>query len=61
MFGLISKKKIRRVLRYLIMFLTVFLSTEYIFGSDIDHSKVFILSTIVTIVFCILDVYYPLM
>lgn len=56
---LISKKKIRRFLRYVIMFLVIFIASQYVPNSCIDYNSAFILSTIAAITFTILDLHFP--
>jgi hypothetical protein len=56
----ISKKYIRRFLRYIIMFFILFLASQYIPECKISYESAFILSTIGAISFALLDMYYPL-
>lgn len=58
---IISKKKMRRFLRYLILFFVVFITTQYIPQCTISYSTAFILGTIAALTFSILDMYFPLL
>lgn len=58
--GLLSRKQIRKMLRYFIIFLAVFISSQYIPECSISYSTAFIMAAIASITFCIIDMYFPL-
>jgi uncharacterized MnhB-related membrane protein len=58
---LVSRKRLRKFLRYIIMFLTVFISTQYIPECSINYNTAFIMAAIASIVFCIIDMYFPVL
>jgi hypothetical protein len=57
---LISKKKLRKMLRYTVMFLAIVLLLKLVPTIDIDNMSVLIISTITAITFVLLDIYYPI-
>lgn len=57
---LISRKSLRRFLRYIVMFFVVFILALYIPECKVSLSTAFILAVISTVVFCLLDMYFPL-
>ena len=57
---IISRKTLRRVLRYFIMYLVVFLVALYIPECKISLTTAFIIAVISTVVFCLLDMFFPL-
>ena len=59
--GLISRKQVRKMLRYFIMFLAVFISSQYIPECNVSYATAFIMATIASITFCIIDMYFPLL
>ena len=58
---LLTKKRMRRFIRYLIIFLVVFISTQYIPECSITYITAFIIGTIASMTFAILDMYFPLL
>ena len=56
----ISRKRTRKLLRYLILFLSVFISSQYIPECSISYATAFILATIAAVTFTIVDMYFPL-
>lgn len=58
---IISRKNIRRFLRYAIMFLTVFIASQYIPECKISYATAFIMATVAVVTFAIIDMYYPLL
>jgi len=58
---LISKKRVRKFMRYIIMFLSLFVSTQYIPECSINYSTSFIMAAIAAITFCIIDMYFPVL
>ena len=56
----LSRKTFRRVLRYFIMFFVVFIATQFIPECKVSYQTAFILAATSTIVFAILDMYFPL-
>ena len=59
--GTISRKSIRKFLRYMIMFFSVFITTQYIPECSISYITAFILGTTAALTFTIIDIYYPLL
>lgn len=57
---LLSKRTLRRLLRYLLMFFTIYIATQLIQECPINPSTSFIIATIAVIVFALLDIYFPL-
>ena len=57
---LIGKKRARRFLRYLIMFLTLIIVSKSILVHELSTRDSFILSTVGVITFAVLDMYYPI-
>ncbi len=57
---LISKKRVRKILRYFIMFFSLFISTQYIPECPINYSTSFMMAAIAAITFCIIDMYFPI-
>lgn len=60
MFKIISKKRTRKILRYLIMFMAVFLASQYTPECSVSYQTSFIMATIGAVTFCIIDMYFPL-
>ena len=58
---LISKKRARKILRYFIMFLTVFITSQYIPECDISYRTAFIMAVVASITFTIIDMYFPIL
>lgn len=56
----VSRKRARKLLRYLIIFLSVFLSSQYIPECSISYTTAFILATIAAVTFSVIDMYFPL-
>ncbi len=61
MWNLIEKQKLRKILRYLIVFSSVFLASQFIPECRISFATSFILATISAIAFCITDMYFPIL
>jgi hypothetical protein len=59
--NLISRKKARKILRYLTMFLSVFIASQYIPECEISYETAFIMASVAAIVFTIIDMYFPLL
>jgi len=59
MMGIISRKSIRKVLRYMILFLSVFISSQYIPECGISYETAFIMGAVASISFAIIDMYFP--
>lgn len=57
----ISRKTIRRFLRYIIMFFAVFITSQYIPECKISYATAFIMATTAVVTFAIIDIYYPLL
>lgn len=55
-----SRKNVRKMLRYLIMFLTVFIITQFITECKVSYQTSFILASASTVIFALLDIYFPL-
>lgn len=58
---LISKKQARKILRYLIMFLAVFIASQYIPECDVGYETAFIMASVASITFTIIDMYFPIL
>ena len=56
---IISRKRARRLLRYLILFLAVFISSQYIPECKVSYTTAFIMATVATVAFVIIDLYFP--
>ncbi len=59
--GLISRKKLRKLLRYIIMFLAVFISSQFIPECTISYSTAFIMASVAAVTFAIIDMQFPLL
>jgi hypothetical protein len=59
--GVVSRKTVRRFLRYIIMFFAVFITSQYIPECPISYTTAFIMATTAAITFSIIDMYYPLL
>jgi len=59
--NLISKKQMRKILRYLIMFSAVFISTQHIPECSVSYETAFIMASIASITFAIIDMYFPVL
>lgn len=57
----VSKKRARKMLRYLIMFLAVFIASQYIPECEISYETAFIMASIASIAFTIIDMYFPIL
>ena len=57
---IISRKTLRKTLRYLVMFLVVFIAVMFIPECPVAVTTAFILAVVSTVVFCLLDMYFPL-
>ena len=57
---LISRKTLRRFMRYIVMFLVVFILALYIPECKVSIATAFILAVISTVVFSLLDMFFPL-
>lgn len=58
---LISKKRLRKALRYVIMFLVLFIATQYVPECPVSHQTAFIMAAIASITFCMIDMYFPVL
>lgn len=58
---LISKKQLRKFLRYIIMFLSLFVATQYIPECAVSYKTAFIMAAIAAITFCMIDMYFPVL
>ena len=58
---LVSRKRLRKFLRYIIMFLSLFIATQYIPECSIGYQTAFIMAAIASITFCIIDMYFPVL
>lgn len=58
---LVSKKRLRKFLRYVIMFLSLFIATQYIPECPVTYQTAFIMAAIASITFCIIDMYFPVL
>lgn len=56
---LVSRKKARKLLRYLILFLSVFISSQYIPECSISYQTAFIMASVASIAFTVIDMYFP--
>ena len=54
------KKEVRKFLRYISMFLVIFIATQYIPDCNISNKTSFIVATIAVVTFAILDMYFPI-
>lgn len=59
--GLVSRKTLRKMLRYLIMFLAVFITSQYIPECTISYETAFIMASVASIAFSIIDMYFPVL
>lgn len=57
---LVSKKKLRKFLRYIILFLAVFISSQYIPECTVSYTTAFIMATVASISFVIIDMQFPI-
>lgn len=57
----ISRKKLRKLMRYLIMFLSVFIASQFIPECSISYTTAFIMASIAAVTFSIIDIYFPLL
>lgn len=55
-----NNKYQRRLFRFIIIFLIVFISTRFIQECPINYTTSFIISTVSIIIFSLLDMYFPL-
>ena len=58
--GLVSRKQIRKLLRYFIIALAVFISSQFIPECSINYTTSFIMATVAAVSFTIIDMYFPL-
>lgn len=58
---LISRKRLRKFLRYIIMFFAVFVSTQYVPECSVTYETAFIMAAIAAITFCVIDMYFPIL
>jgi hypothetical protein len=58
---ILSRKRVRKFLRYAIMFLVLMISTQYIPDCNVNYKTSFILAAIGAIAFCIIDMYFPIL
>lgn len=57
----ISRKKARKMLRYLILFLSVFISSQYIPECSISYQTAFIMASVASVAFVVIDMYFPVL
>jgi len=57
----VSRKRFRKFLRYIIMFLSLFIITQYIPKCPITYQTSFIMSSIASVTFSIIDMYFPVL
>ncbi len=57
----ISRKKLRKLMRYLIMFLAVLISLQFIPECSISYYTAFMVAMIAAISFAVIDIYFPLL
>ena len=58
---LVSKKKLRKFLRYVIMFLVLFISTQYIPECTVSYETAGIMAMVASVTFCVIDMYFPVL
>ena len=58
--GLVSRKQLRKILRYLIMALAVFIASQFIPECSINYTTSFVMATVAAVSFTIIDMYFPL-
>ncbi|ARF09855.1 hypothetical protein Indivirus_4_27 [Indivirus ILV1] len=58
---LISKKKLRKLMRYIIMFLSVFISSQFIPECTISYTTAFSIASVAAVAFAIIDMQFPLL
>ena len=58
--GLISRKQLRKMLRYFIMALSVFIASQYIPECSVSYSTALIMAIVAAVSFSIIDMYFPL-
>lgn len=58
--GLISRKQVRKMLRYLIMALAVFIASQFTPECSISYATSFIMAVIAAVSFTVIDMYFPL-
>ena len=58
--SLIKRKQFRRLLRYVIMFLTIVLAAKYTTIAEVTDRDTFVLATIAAIAFAVLDMLCPI-
>lgn len=54
-----NRKNMRKFLRYIIMFLALFVSTQYIPECPVTYTTSFIMASIAAITFCVIDMWFP--
>lgn len=59
--GLVSRKTVRNMLRYLIMFLSVFIASQYIPECGVSHETAFIMAAVAATSFTLIDMYFPVL
>lgn len=57
---LVSRKRTRKFLRYIIMFLVLFVASQYIPECSISYKTALIMAFIASITFSILDMFFPI-
>ena len=58
--GLVSRKQMRKLLRYFIIALAVFIASQFIPECSINYTTSFIMATVAAVSFTIIDMYFPL-
>jgi hypothetical protein len=57
---LVSKKRLRKALRYVLMFLVLFVACQYI-PECTNYKTSFIIATIACVAFTIIDMHFPVL
>lgn len=57
--GIVSRKTVRNFLRYLIMFLAVFIMSQYVPECPISYETALIMGFVSAVTFSIIDMYFP--
>lgn len=58
---LMKKKQIKKMLRYTLMFTSVFIASQYTPECSISYQTSFIMASIAAIMFAIIDMYFPIL
>lgn len=59
-YPIISKKKLRKMLRYFIMYLAVYLLAQYVVDCNTQNSSL-IIAVSAAVVFVFIDMYFPVL